>query len=128
MGTYIVVSETTAKLKYAFDKGFTKMDFKVTLKDFVDSPLTMVHLHCGTAGTNGGVVADLMKKNCAVPGGGGVGADCTLESTDLNDIECEGVQVNTIASLYQAIRNGSIYMNVHSQEYPQGVVRGQIFV
>ena len=28
-----VDSETTAKLKYSFDKGFTKMEYKVTVSD-----------------------------------------------------------------------------------------------
>ena len=51
-----------------------------------------------------------------------------LESKDLEDMECDGVQLNTIASLYEAIRNGSIYMNIHSEAYAGGVARGQLFL
>merc|ERR1711865_735852 len=100
-----------------FGRGFESMKYKGFLKDF--QAITMIHLHCGTAGTNGDVVADLLTDGVF---------EGVLESKDMKDIECEGIQVNTIASLYQAIRNGSIYMNIHSEEYPAGVARGQIFV
>jgi len=117
-----VVSITTAKLKFSFDKGFTKMMYKV----FVTNNglgITKIHLHCGTAGTNGGVAAQMWEYDTMKKG--------NLVSQDVQDIECEGKPINTIASLYQAMRNGSIYMSiaaVRGNGYLEEVARGQIFL
>ena len=35
---------------------------------------------------------------------------------------------NTVASLYSGIKDGSVYLNVHSVANPGGEVRGQIFL
>merc|ERR1711957_203654 len=120
-----------------FNEGFTKMEYNVNVID--GSRLTMIHLHCGSAGTNGAVAAIMWQQMGDAPddyddddgsddGENNPEVKGLLESKDLKDIECEGVQLNTIASLYQAIRNGSIYMNIHSEMYPGGVARGQIFL
>ena len=38
-----------------------------------------------------------------------------------------GVTINNIASLQAAASAGRIYVNVHSEAFPAGVVRGQLF-
>ena len=89
-----------------------------------NSPSTSkIHLYCGTAGTNGDVAAPMWtvmtndgENNPKVEG--------LLEFKDVEDMVCEGVHFNTIASLYQAIWKKSIYMNIHSEVYPGGVARG----
>jgi hypothetical protein len=35
--------------------------------------------------------------------------------------------VNNIASLYRAVREGRVYLDVHSVDFPDSEVRGQIF-
>ena len=35
--------------------------------------------------------------------------------------------VNNIASLYQAVRDGRVYLDVHSVDFPNSEIRGQIF-
>ena len=66
-----------------------------------------------------------------LPGPGGVDVNGALErgvltNPDIIDGAC-GVAVNNIASLLAAIRDGIIYVNVHSEGNPPGEVRGQIF-
>lgn len=51
----------------------------------------------------------------------------TLQAHNLTEW-CDGVPMTTIASLYDAIRDGQVYFNVHSMKFPEGVVRGQIFM
>ena len=82
--------------------------------------ITKIHLHCGTAGTNGGVAARMWEYDTMKEG--------NLVSQDVQDMECDGKPLNTIASLYQAIRNGSIYLSIHTNEYQDGVAREQIFL
>ena len=58
-------------------------------------------------------------------------------SGDLNGILAQGtitaddlvgpLSGNTMIDLIEAIRAGNTYVNVHTQEYPPGEIRGQIF-
>ena len=117
------------------------MEYKVLVINGLN--LRNINLHCGSAGTNGGVAARMWTSKVfaennpkvegiletkVLPPPGGTSLDSSLESKDVQDIVCNGVQLNTIASLYQAIRNGSIYLSIHSEVYPDGVARGQIFL
>mmetsp|Transcript_39353 Transcript_39353/g.44303 ORF Transcript_39353/g.44303 Transcript_39353/m.44303 type:complete len:169 (-) Transcript_39353:91-597(-) len=122
----VVDSDTTGKLKYEFDKGFTKMDYEVFIRDGIR--ITGIHLHCGSAGTDGAVAAVMFSDPPGTDIEDGSIVKGSIQSGGLVGIECEGLQVTTIASLYQAMRNGSIYMNIHDIENPGGVARGQIFV
>ena len=42
------------------------------------------------------------------------------------DIEACGVIINKIVSLYESVLQRKIYLNVHSEAYPDGEVRGQL--
>ena len=115
----------TGKLKYFFAKGFTKMVYFVSATTDIGDKITKIHLRCGTAGTNGEVVATLWNRESSTE-------EMTdkryLVYQDVENMECEGKSINTIASLYQAIQNGSIYMSIyawHSEAFPEEVARGQ---
>ena len=67
----------------------------------------------------------------------GISVDGELASGELTNAEilpidpvasptC-GVTINNIASLQAAASAGRIYVNVHSEAFPAGVVRGQLF-
>ena len=69
------------------------------------------HIHRGNADTNGDVVVPLaaMKQN----GDSATGSDCTQLSRSLAD------------RLVSA--PGRFYVNIHTQKFPSGAVRGQLF-
>lgn len=75
----------------------------------IDTP-TAAHIHAGEAGTNGGIVIALKEPNR----GTGTSSGC-IGRLDRADV--------------RAIRNtpGDFYVNVHTQQYPDGAVRGQLF-
>lgn len=79
------------------------------------------HLHCATAGENGPVVAFLAGE---VPGGfdGRVELEATLTDANIVDDSCGA----TISELVDAMFDGRVYVNVHSEEHPAGVIRGQL--
>jgi hypothetical protein len=89
------------------------------------SGVTAIHLHLGEAGAGDGVsdivvtVEDLdppvMTRTFTV-----------LEVFINTEIAAVG-SVNNIASLYQAVRDGRVYLDVHSVDFPDSEVRGQIF-
>lgn len=95
--------------------------------------ITQAHLHCGSPGVNGPVVAFLFG---FLEGGVWVDGDLaagTLTADDIADTDFAadpacGVPITTIASLYQLIVEGKLYVNIHSVEFPDGEVRAQVFL
>ena len=85
------------------------------------------HFHCGLPGEAGPVAFGLFS-----PGPlafGGVQAKGTLTNADFTGSDCVpaiGRPVNTIAALAFAMREGLIYLNVHTTDNPAGEVRGQM--
>ena len=138
-----VDTDTTGFITLSFDEGFTEAEFEVNLEDA--EGITAAHLHCGTAGTDGDILATLFEgtfpesssssgssssKSSSSSGDSDdtLLTDGALENSDLAGTDCDGITVSTVAALYQAIRNGSVYLNIHSEENTAGEVRAQLFV
>lgn len=91
------------------------------------SHVVAAHFHCARPGENGPVAFGLFS-----PGPlafGGVQARGTLTNEDFTGADCVpniGRPVNNIAALAFAMREGLIYVNVHTTENPPGEVRGQM--
>lgn len=109
------------------DPGLTELRFEVRVTNGV--AITQAHLHCARAGVNGPVVAFLFGP--ADPGVNVSGqlASGRIENADIivTDGEPCGDAINNIAALYAAILEGRVYVNVHSEANPAGVVRAQLF-
>lgn len=124
-----VITSTWGKITLDFDRALREVDFVLIVKDGV--AITQAHLHCARAGANGPVVAFLFN-GAPVPGPGGFDVDGRLASDTLTNDSvipsvCGDVDINNIASLFAAMRDGMIYLNVHSEGNPPGEIRGQIF-
>jgi hypothetical protein len=89
------------------------------------SGVTAIHLHLGEAGAGDGVSDIVVTVKEFDP------AFMDRTFTVLEVITNERVEtvdsVNNIASLYQAVRDGRVYLDVHSVDFPNGEIRGQIF-
>ena len=117
-----VVTDTTGKAHFHIKSAETAIRFRLDIKDAVGAlGAAGAHLHCAPAGFNGPVVAFLA---ASVPGGfdGKVQIRATLTGANIINPAC-GV---TIADLVQAMRDGDVYVNVHSPAHPGGVIRGQV--
>lgn len=119
-----VTTEASGKLTTQVRQDGQALRYKLTLKNAQD--VTMAHLHCGALGQNGPVIADLY-----IP----------AQPTDHDTFEHTGVimpeeikpnlqgcspGIQTMAHLLQAIREGKVYVNVHSTDHPHGLIRGQL--
>jgi hypothetical protein len=82
--------------------------------------ITMAHIHLGAAGTNGPIVAFLFGP-VEAPGQPSIHPTGTLTAANLI-----GPIANDWAAFAQALAAGNLYVNVHSVEFPAGVVRAQI--
>ena len=83
---------------------------------------TGVNIHKGKAGENGEVIVDLMKvsKRSDTPKG------MTMRG-NVTDASLTGSMAGqTIADLKTAMANGDMYVNLKTQDHPDGLLRGQI--
>jgi hypothetical protein len=83
---------------------------------------TQAHIHCGTEGVNGPVVAFLFGPVLGGLDANGVLAQGALTNTNITNALCGA----TIADLVQSMQDGNTYVNVHTVVNPGGEIRGQI--
>jgi hypothetical protein len=97
------------------------------------APVTQGHIHAAPLGLNGPIFLFLCTNlGTATPAGVTIPAcppapgvvEGTLTAANLIPIPAQGI--NTFADAVQTILNGNAYVNVHSQAFPAGEVRGQI--
>jgi CHRD domain len=85
------------------------------------------HLHCAVAGVNGPIIVNLLP---VAPDGRIV--DDIFDNEDViivpECLELCGFEINNIASLRKAADDGCLYLNVHTDEFTDGEVRGQLLV
>lgn len=88
--------------------------------------VTMAHIHLAPAGVNGPVVAWLYPSEAPaqlIPGRfSGVLAAGTITEDDL----VGQLAGHSMEDLMEEIRLGNTYVNVHTEQYPAGEIRGQI--
>ena len=86
-----------------------------------------MHLHCDLAGENNpNPVVILCGGETPVDDNFVCGDDDVMGISIIKQ-DCHGLEINNLASLYQAMRDGLIYWNAHTDAFPDGEIRGQIF-
>ncbi len=115
----------SASISAKFEKDLSAVEVKLVIEGGINA--LAAHFHCGLAGTNGPVVVTLFSGMAGPLMFDGAEASGTLTNADVGSIaNCAGQPVNNIASLAAAMRNGSIYTNVHTLDILSGEVRGQM--
>ena len=114
--------KTTAKGMATFEAemGGKELKYKLTVKDIEN--VTAAHIHIAKKGKNGPPVAGLFagpKKEGKFSGALGEG---TITDKDL----VGPMAGKTVEDLIKALRSGELYVNVHTDKYPDGELRGQI--
>lgn len=85
--------------------------------------ITGAHLHDGIKGQNGDIVAVLSGNKSADAGGNGT---ISLMGNIKKDSLQGPLKGKEVSDLISRMKNASIYVNVHTDEYKDGVIRGQI--
>jgi hypothetical protein len=118
--------EATARI--VFDKGMRFVRIVVKISRNV-SGVTDTHLHLGEAGTGNGlddIVVTVKELDPPLFDG-----SFTILEVFLNTEIAAVGSVNNIVSLYDAMRKGRVYLDVHTADtggnFPNGEIRGQIF-
>jgi hypothetical protein len=97
----------------------------VTLRVFnIPTPTTAGHIHIGPAGIAGPVVINFPD---ALVGRTGDFA-MTFRAGPNQFVARPAIGINTMQDAIQAILNGNAYVNIHTQQFPAGEIRGQLAV
>jgi hypothetical protein len=97
-----------------------EVGYSVNLTGFDD--IAAAHIHSGSEGDNGPIVVTLSNGAEAEDDSDEIQLNGDITSADL-----EGpLEDSEIANLVDLINNGSAYVNVHTEVYPDGAIRGQI--
>lgn len=90
------------------------------------TPAAVSHIHFGHPTDNGGIMVFLCGGGKPVcPGRGGTVAG-TITADDVLAVPAQGLAAGDLASVLDIIRRGLAYVNVHTEQFPDGEIRGQI--
>ena len=85
--------------------------------------VTAAHIHMGQIGENGDIVVTLCKaETCTSDASGSLSLTGTFNATNLEG-PMAGKQIEDLAN---EMTNGGTYVNVHTEQNPNGEIRGQI--
>ena len=87
--------------------------------------IKMVHFHCAKAGKSGPIVVAFYGGNPIDKDG--IFKEGEITNDDISTTDCLGLEINNLASLYQSMREGSIYFDFHTDKHKGGEIRTQIF-
>lgn len=116
---------------FKLSKDGTSLDYKLIAANIEN--ILQAHIHCGTEGVNGPVVAFLYPSGpppVLIAGRfNGVLAEGTLTAASViprpDSAACPGGIAN-FDELLDKMRSGGAYVNVHTSQFPGGEIRGQI--
>jgi len=111
-------SKAVGQATITISKDMSKIHYKLIVANIEN--VIQSHFHMAPPGENGGVVAFLFGPN-PQPSGPSNGVLAEGYITAENVI---GALDGDLDALINAIRNGNIYINVHTSAYPGGEIRG----
>lgn len=110
-----VTTEASGAAAFSLSADGTSLDYMVFANDLEDA--IGAHIHAGSAGANGPVLATLFGPHIGLDVDGELSSG-TITAADLTS--------GTMAELTAALRDGDAYVNVPTTVYPAGEIRGQI--
>lgn len=118
-----VQTSAIGRFTIRFDPAMNQARYVLAYSDLT-SQATAAHLHCAAAGENGPVVVPLQLPTTGVE-------ERTFTNADVDPsagaAETCGLVINNVASLFDAILQEKIYVNVHTETNPPGEIRSQLF-
>ncbi|HEU5462188.1 MAG TPA: CHRD domain-containing protein [Nitrososphaeraceae archaeon] len=113
--------QTTASGKAWFKPMQDNVWFKLNVTDI--QGVTKAHIHTGKQGENGPILVTLYKSDTPQS----INGKLSYGNITANLLEgpMKGKQISDLAT---AMLNGTTYVNVHTEKYPNGEIRGQIMM
>lgn len=114
-------SSATGWARFQTNENGTQVSYSVNLTGL--NEITGAHIHNGSAGQNGDIVVSLSGQQAAENGNN---ATISLKGNITQDSlqgPLEGKEFSEVVSL---MSDGTVYVNVHTAEFQNGEIRGQI--
>jgi hypothetical protein len=109
-----------ADLDVEVENGQRVVDYQLSVSNI--SGVTQAHIHQVNSSENGPIIVPLF--NASTPAGPVTGQVSEGQITPANFVgPLQGMQLDDLISLMQ---NGSAYVNVHTEQNPQGEIRGTV--
>jgi len=127
-----VSSAASGRFKAKLDKQAGALTYELSYEG-LEGPVRMAHIHIGQRGVNGGIMVWLCQTASFVDPTG-LAPICPVSGTVRGVIQAanvlavgaQGVDAMSFDELLDAIRASVAYVNVHSDRFPGGELRGQI--
>jgi hypothetical protein len=124
-------TQATGRIKIVPNPEQTALDFQIYLSD-LNGVVTAAHIHRGSVGTNGPVIATLNTGNAfagalAYTLGSGSGSTSTSVGGTITSADLKGpLAGKQVTDLIRLIEDGKAYVNVHTHQNSNGEIRGQL--
>jgi Cu/Zn superoxide dismutase len=127
-----VNTDATGRIRLIVNSAQDAVDYQISLSN-LNGIVTGAHIHSGGSSTNGPIVANLNVHgafaSASAGGGGGGGSATTSTSTGgtVTFADLKGpLAGKQISDLIKLIKDGKAYVNVHTDQNPDGEIRGQL--
>jgi hypothetical protein len=129
-----VDTDTTGRIRLTANSQQDALDYQLSVSN-LNGVATGAHIHTGSTGTNGPVVANLNIRgtfagaSASASAGGSDGSAMTSTSTGgtITSADLKGpLAGKQVSDLIQLIEDGKAYVNVHTTQHPNGEIRGQL--
>jgi CHRD domain-containing protein len=103
-----------------------RLVFRLTYSGMEGGTVIAAHPHFAQQHVGGGVFTHLCggpKPACPTPGGTVEGE---ILASDIVGPTDQGVEAGAFGEFVRALRAGAVYVNVHSTNFPEGEIRGQV--
>src|SRR5262245_59018477 len=116
-----VDTDTRGSIRIRFADDFSSATLRFDIRD--GERITQAHFHCGDEGVNGPIViflAGFHDRGWDIDGR-------WLDNVTITDQNIVNTACGTtLRDIAEGMRDGHIYVNAHSVQFPSGVVRGQM--
>jgi hypothetical protein len=115
-----VMTTASGEAVFKLEKDGTELNYKLTVKGLEN--VTAAHIHSGMKGKSGPPVIPLFAGPKKEGKFSGMLAEGTITAKDLRG----ALEGKSIEDVVKMIKAGELYVNVHTDAYPNGEIRGQI--
>ena len=120
-----VLTKVHGEFKAKLSDDGTQIQFTLKYADLEGTP-TAAHIHFGQRFANGGIIATLCGGSKPACLSAGMLLSGTLVAADITGPAGQGIDAGNFAKALRAIRSGHTYVNVHTDKFGDGEIRGQI--
>lgn len=120
-----VVTRATGEATFDLNKAGTALNYELTVKNLENA--MMAHIHLAPKGKAGSVVCWLYpRKPPPVTKKGKFSGVLAKGAITAKDLAGGPLKDKPLSALVQTIEKGDAYVNVHTEQHPDGELRGQI--